>query len=121
MVMLMIRIVGVWMRVAGAVLVEVLVLVEHDLKPPPKCISDAAQGGEAWDMISALKARDHRLRHVDTLRQLPLGLTREGAKFEQAVRALGGDRGAVIERSSPDAAFSGLPHRTNLAKVRSPV
>jgi len=41
MVMLMIRIVGVWMRVAGAVLVEVLVLVEHDLKAPPEGISDA--------------------------------------------------------------------------------
>jgi len=62
-------------------------------------------------MIAALKARDHRLGHVDALRQLPLGLTREGAKFEQAVRARGGDRGAVIERSSP--AFSGLPHRMN--------
>jgi hypothetical protein len=41
-----------------------LMLVEHDVQTPPEGIRDAAESFYAWDVIAALKARDHGLRHL---------------------------------------------------------
>jgi hypothetical protein len=56
-IVLMIRIiVAVGVRVAGSVRVNVFVFVEDDLKAAPEGIGDAAQRGEAWDVIAPLQA-----------------------------------------------------------------
>lgn len=86
---------------AGSVRVLVFVLVEYDLQTPVERIGDAAQGGEARDVIAALQARDHRLGHPQPFRQLLLRLTRMGAKLEQAVGALGGNQSAIVGDALP--------------------
>jgi hypothetical protein len=86
------------MRVAGSVSVLVFVLVEYDLQAPAKRIGDAAQSGEARDMIAALQARDHGLRHLKPLGQLLLRLAGVRPKLEQTVGALGSDQRAIVER-----------------------
>jgi hypothetical protein len=97
-IVLMIRIiVAVGVRVAGSIRVYVLVLVEDDFQPPAEGIGDAAQSGEARDVIAALKARDHGLGHGKPLRELLLRFTSVGAKLEQTVSASGGNGGAVVD------------------------
>jgi hypothetical protein len=73
-----------------------LVLVEHDLQPPAEGLSNSAESGKAWDMIAALKARDHRLGHLEPERQLLLRLARMGAQLNQPSCAFGSNCGAVV-------------------------
>jgi hypothetical protein len=87
---------AVGMRMAGAVGVDMLVFVKDDFEPPAKDVGDAAQGLEARDVIAALETRDHRLGHVQPLRQRSLRLTSAGAQLQQLSRTLGGDRCAVV-------------------------
>jgi len=88
MIVLMIGItMAVMVRVAGSVRVLVFVLVEDDLQAAPEGIGDAAQGGEARDMVAPLQAGDHRLRHADPRRELFLRFPRMGAQLEQAAGA----------------------------------
>ena len=112
--MLMIGIV-VAMRVgmAGTVRVYVFMLVEDNLQPAPERIGDAAQGREAWDMIAALQARDHRLGHAEPIRQPSLCLTRLSPKLEQATSTFSGDHGAIVCLAlAPTRTFAGqLLHR----------
>jgi hypothetical protein len=96
------------MRMAGAIGVLVLMLVELDLQAPPECLGDPAQGREAWDMIAALQARDHRLGHAESIRQPSLCLARLSPKLEQAARTFGGDHGAVVcPAFAPTCTFPG--------------
>jgi hypothetical protein len=71
-IVLMIEIMmAVGVRVAGSVRVLVFVLVEDDFQAPAERIGDAAQGGEARDMIAALETRDHGLGHLIPVRDDP--------------------------------------------------
>ncbi len=110
-------IVAVRMRVAGSVRVHVLVLVEDDLQPAPEGIGDATQRGEARNMVTAFKTRDHGLGHREPLRELLLRLAGVLAEFEQAVSALGGDGGAVVEACAPRGTFVRLNHALELSKT----
>ena len=47
-------------------------------------------------MIAALKPRDHRLGHAETLGQLTLGFTLARPQFQQLSRTIGGYRRAVV-------------------------
>ena len=110
MIVLMIGIMmAVRVRVAGSVRVLVFMLVEHDLQAPAERVGDAAQGGEARDMIAAFKARDHGLGHVQPLRQLLLRLGSVRPKLEQTMGALRGNRCAVVG-CRPGEAIAGLFH-----------
>jgi hypothetical protein len=121
-IVLMIRIImAVGVRVASSVRVHVFVLVKDDLKAAPERIGDAAQRGEAWDVIAALQARDHRLGHGKPLRELLLRLTCVGTKLEQTVGALGGDDGAVVTHCCTSGASDELFHVADLARLRSGV
>lgn len=110
---------AVGVRVAGSIRVYVFVLMEDDLKAAPERIGDAAQRGEAWDVITALQARDHGLGHGKPFRELLLCFTRVGAKLEQAVSALGGDRDAVVGHRCTSGLSNELLHVTDLARLRS--
>jgi hypothetical protein len=96
-------------RVAGSVRVLVFVLVKDDLQASAKRIGDAAQRGEARDMIAALQARDHGLGHLKPLRQLLLRLAGVRPKLEQTVSTLGSDQRAVV-RCGSGGAMVGLFH-----------
>jgi len=110
MIVLMIGIVmTVRVRVAGSVRVLVFMLVEDYLQAPAERVGDAAQGGEARDMIAALQARDHGLGHGQPLRQLLLRIASVRPKLEQTMGALGGDQRAVV-RGRPGEAMAGLFH-----------
>jgi hypothetical protein len=110
MIVLMIGIVmAVWVRVAGSVRVLVFMFVEDDLQPPAERVGYATQGGEARNMIAALKSRDHGLGHLKPLRQLLLRLAGVRPKLEQTMRALGGDQRAVVV-CRPGRAMAGLFH-----------
>jgi len=65
---------------AGAVCVPVFMLVKDDLQSPTIGLGDPAQRLEAWHMIAALQARDHRFGHLQALRHLSLGFTGFAAK-----------------------------------------
>lgn len=118
--MLMIGIfVAVRVRMAGSVRVDVFVLVEDYFQPASKGIGDAAERGEARNVISPLQARDHGLGHRKPLGELFLRLAGEGAQFAQAMSALSGDGGAVVERRSTSGMSGGLLHRPDLARLRS--
>jgi hypothetical protein len=54
----------VGVRVTDSVHVLVFVLVEDDLQAPAERIGDAAQGGEARDVIATFETRDHGLGHL---------------------------------------------------------
>jgi hypothetical protein len=106
----MIRILMVMrVRVAGSVRVLVFVLVELDLQASAERIGDAAQGGQARDMIAPLETRDHGLSHLKPLRQLLLRLACMRPKLKQTVGALGGDQRAVVAWR-PGGAMAGLLH-----------
>ena len=81
---------------AGSVRVYVFVLVEDDFQAPPKGIGDAAQRGEARDMIATLETRDHGLGHLQSLGELLLSLASMGTKLQQAMGALRGNDGALV-------------------------
>jgi hypothetical protein len=73
MVVLVIAVVmAVRMRMPRTVSMRMFVFVEHDLEPPAEHRGDAAKSVEAWNMIAALQARNHRLRHPQPQRQLLL-------------------------------------------------
>jgi hypothetical protein len=90
-------IVAVRLGVAGTIRMQVFVLVEDDLKAPPEGVGDAAQRGEARNVVTALETRDHGLGHREPLRELLLCLTGVLAEFGQTVSALRGDGCAVVE------------------------
>jgi hypothetical protein len=97
MVVLVIAVVmAVRMRMPGTVSMRMFVFVEHDLQPPAERRGDAAKSGEAWNMIAALQARDHRLRHTQAQRQLFLRFTGMSAQLDEPPRALGRERRAVV-------------------------
>ena len=86
----------VGVRMTGAVSMLMFVLVEHDLQPSIERVGDSAEGGEAWDVMAVLQARDHRLCHPEAQRQLLLRFAGISAELDQPPRALGRDRRAVI-------------------------
>src|SRR2546428_7315203 len=88
---------AVRMGMAGAVLVLMLVLVEHDFELAAEGFGDAAQGLQARHVIAAFEARDHRFGHAEPRRQLFLRLPGLAAQLEQPARALPGDRRTVVE------------------------
>lgn len=97
MVVLVIAVVmAVRMRMPGTVSMRMFVFVEHDLQPPAERRGDAAKSGEAWNMIAALQARDHRLRHTQAQRQLFLRFAGMSAQLDEPPRALGRERRAVV-------------------------
>jgi hypothetical protein len=81
---------------SGTVSMRLFVFVEHDLQPPAECRGDTAKGVEAWNMIAALQARDHRLRHTQAQRQLFLRFAGMSAELDESPRALGRERRAVV-------------------------
>ena len=97
-------VIAVSVGVTGSVRMRVLVLVEDDLQPASKRIGDAAQRGEGRDVVATFQTLDHGPGHREPLGELLLRLPSVGAKLEQAVGALRGDNGAVVE--------DGLPSRT---------
>ena len=106
---------------AGSVRVYVFVLMEDDLKAASERIGDAAQCGEAWNVIAALQARDHRLGHGKQFRELLLCFTCVGAKLEQTVGALCGDSDAVVDHCCTSGLSNELLHVPDLARLRSVV
>jgi hypothetical protein len=97
MVVLVITVVmAVRMRMPGAVSMRMFVFVEHDLQPPAERRGDAAKSVEAWNMIAPLKARDHRLRHLQAQRQLFLRFAAISAELDEPPSTLGCERGAVV-------------------------
>lgn len=112
-------IVGVRMRVPCPVRMHVLVLVKDDLQTAPEGVGDAAQRDEVRDVIASFQARDHGFGHGKPLGELLLRLAGVLAKFEQAMGALSGDGGAVVERRSIPGMSDGLLHGANLARLRS--
>jgi hypothetical protein len=101
---------AVRMRVAGAVRMRVFVFVEDNFQAPAERTGNAAQSSQAWDVIAALEARDHRFRHRKSFRELSLRLARLSPQLEQASRALRSDRDAVIRRTLRNAVRGGLLH-----------
>jgi hypothetical protein len=69
-------------------------------------------------MIAPFQARDHRFCHREPVGELLLRLARVGAKLEQAMGALRGDGGAVVECRAPQGLSVGLGHRWRLARLR---
>jgi len=57
----------VQVRMARAVPVYMFVLVEDDLESASERVSDLAQSREARKMVAALKPRDHRFGHAQSL------------------------------------------------------
>jgi hypothetical protein len=97
MVVLVIAVVmAVRMRMSGTVSMRMFVFVEDDLEPPAERRGDAAKSGETWNMIAALQARDHRLRHTQAQRQLFLRFAGMGAELGEPPRAFGRERRAVV-------------------------
>jgi hypothetical protein len=96
-------------RVADSVRVLVFVLVEDDLQASAERVGDAAQGGQARNMIAALETRDHGLGHLKSLGQLLLRLAGVRSKLKQTVGALGGDQRAVV-RCRSGGVVAGLFH-----------
>src|SRR3984893_6330466 len=97
MVVLVIAVVmAVRVRMPGTVGMSMFVFVEHDLQPPAERRGDAAKSVEAWNMITALQPRDHRLRHTQTQRQLFLRFAGMSAELDEPPGALGRERGAVV-------------------------
>jgi hypothetical protein len=97
MVVLVIAVVmAVRMRMPGTVSMRMFVFVEHDLQPPAERRGDAAKSVEAWNMITALQPRDHRLRHTQAQRQLFLRFAGMSAELDEPPRALGRERRAVV-------------------------
>ncbi|MGA8756685.1 MAG: hypothetical protein WB611_10190 [Stellaceae bacterium] len=84
------------MRMSRPIGMAVLVLVKNNFEPPAKGVGNPAQGLQARHVIAALKPRDHRLGHAETLGQLTLGFTIARPQFQQLARAIGGNRRAVI-------------------------
>jgi hypothetical protein len=76
------------MRMSRAIRMFMLMRVENDLQTPPEGVGDPAKGLYAWDVIAALKARDHGLSHLQALGELLLGLGCVGPKLQQSLRAL---------------------------------
>jgi hypothetical protein len=87
---------AVRMRMSGTVSMRMFVFVEHDLQPPAERRGDAAKSVEAWNMIAALKPRDHRLRHTQAQRQLFLRFAGMGAELGEPPRAFGREHRAVV-------------------------
>jgi hypothetical protein len=97
MVVLVIAVVmAVRVRMPGTVSMSMFVFVEHDLQPPAERRGDAAKSVEAWNMITALQPRDHRLRHTQAQRQLFLRFAGMSAELDEPPGALGRERGAVV-------------------------
>jgi hypothetical protein len=93
MVVLVIAVVmAVRMRMSGTVSMRMFVFVEHDLQPPAERRGDAAKSVETRNMIAALQARDHRLRHTQAQRQLFLRFAGMSAELDESPRALGRER-----------------------------
>ena len=84
------------MHVPCAVSMYVLVLVENDFEVPAERVGDTAERFQAGDMIAAFQTRNHRLGHSKPSRQLLLRLTGMGTQLQQFLRALCGERGAVV-------------------------
>jgi hypothetical protein len=110
---------AVRMRVAGAVRMLVFVFVEDNFQAPAERTGNAAQSSQAWDVIAALEARDHRFRHRKSFRELLLRLTSVGAQLEQAPGALRSDRNAVVGGELQGAILDRLLHRLSLANLRT--
>jgi hypothetical protein len=97
MVVLVIAVVmAVRMRMPGTVSMRMFVFVEHDLQPPAERRRDAAKSLEAWNMIAALQARDHRLRHTQAQRQLFLRFPGMSAELGEPARAFGRERRPIV-------------------------
>ena len=97
MVVLVVTVVmAVRMRMPGTVSMRMFVFVEHDIQPPAERRGDAAKSVEAGNMIAALQARDHRLRHTQAQRQLFLRFAGMSAEFGEPPRAFGRERRAVV-------------------------
>ncbi len=84
------------MRMPRPVGMAVLVLVKNNFEPPAKSVGNPAQGFQARHVIAALKPRDHRLGHAETLGQLTLGFAIARPQFQQLARTIGGYRRAVV-------------------------
>jgi hypothetical protein len=84
------------MRMPRPIGMAVLVLVKHNFEPPAKGVGNPAQGLQARHVIAALKPRNHRLGHAETLGQLTLGFTLARPQFQQLARAVGGNSHAVV-------------------------
>jgi hypothetical protein len=111
MIVLMVRVeMAARMGVAGTICMLVFVLVEHDLQAAPEGVGDAAQGSQAWNMISAFETRDHRFRHREPRCQLFLRLACLSAQLEQTPGALRRDRDAVIRCVPRTTGMGGLLH-----------
>jgi hypothetical protein len=95
--------------VAGSV--RVVVLVELDLQASAERIGDAAQGGQARDMIAPLDARSWTQSSQASPTALRLACMRP--KLKKTVGALGGDQRAVVAYR-PGGAIARLPRRSAL-------
>jgi hypothetical protein len=105
------------MRMPRAIRMFMLMLVEHDLQTPPEGIGNSAEGLYAWDMIAALKTRDHGLGHLQPFRQLFLRLGCVRPKLQQPLRALCSQRLSVVQVTASRADRFGCRHCGTLAKL----
>ena len=103
---------AVRVRVARAVRVQMLVLVEDHMQMASESISNPAQRFEAGYVLPALEARDHRFRHAKPLRQLLLRFAGAGAEIEQALGTVGRNIGAVVARNTARPALRRHFHLT---------
>jgi hypothetical protein len=91
---------------------SVRVLVELDLQASAERIGDAAQGGQARDMIAPLDARSWT-QSSQAASPTALRLACMRPKLKQTVGALGGDQRAVVTYR-PGGATARLPRRSAL-------
>jgi len=100
-----------------AIRMFMLMLVEHDLQTPPVGIGNSAEGLYAWDMITALQARDHGLGHLQAFRQLFLSLGCVRPKLQQPLRALCSQRLGVVQVRASRTVRFGCHHLRYLSKT----
>jgi len=81
---------------SGAVGMQVFVLVEDDLEMSSEGVGNTAESFQAGNVIAALQARDHRLRHTQAQRQLFLRFAGMSAELDEPPGALGRERRTVV-------------------------
>ena len=91
----------VQVRMARAVPVYMFVLVEDDLESASERVSDLAQSREARKMVAALKPRDHRFGHAQSLGELFLRLAARRTQLVQMTGAARGQHGAAVQPAPP--------------------
>ncbi len=81
---------------AGAISMDVLMLVKDDCEAPSEGVRDSAECLQTRNVVAALQAADHRFRHPQAPGELFLGLARLGAQLQELARALRSEHRTLI-------------------------